>query len=118
MLGQADRKAVPVGFLDEIQSKAKVIAMGEVDVVTEEEDDENSQVDNDIDSFKNDIDATERETVIVEEAKNIDVAPQIEDQVKVQIEPIEEDLTTPEAIMHIDEIEDWEDRMNRASYSQ
>lgn len=52
--------------------------MGDVDIVTEEDEDDNSQVDNDIDSFKNDVDATERDTMIVEEAKNIEVT-QIED---------------------------------------
>lgn len=35
----------------------------------------------------------------------------------VAAEPIVEDLTTPTAILYIDEIDDWEDRMNRANYS-
>lgn len=58
---------------------------------------------------------------MIEEASNVRSSqkqPQIEEEVKrPALEPIEEDLTLPEAIMHIDEVEDWEDRMNRASYN-
>lgn len=44
--------------------------------------------------------------------------PQIEEMTKQpEQELYEEDLTTPEAIMHIDEIDDWESRMDRASYT-
>ena len=44
--------------------------------------------------------------------------PQIEEMTKQSEQGLfEEDLTTPEAIMHIDEIDDWESRMDRASYT-
>jgi len=32
-------------------------------------------------------------------------------------EPIIEDLTTPETILYLEDVPDWEDRMNRASYT-
>jgi hypothetical protein len=33
-------------------------------------------------------------------------------------EPIVEDLTTPEAILYLEDVPDWEDRMNRANYTE
>ena len=40
MLSISDRKGAPVGSLAEITTKAKTIACGDVEVVTEEEDEE------------------------------------------------------------------------------
>ena len=53
-LNFADRKGVPVGSLDEINAKAKGFALGEDDVITEEDDD--SFIDNDIVSVAGEID--------------------------------------------------------------
>ena len=50
----ADRKGVPVGSLDEINTKAKGFALGEDDIITEE--DEDSFIDNDIASVAGEID--------------------------------------------------------------
>ena len=36
-LGLSDRKGIPVGYLDEINTKAKGISIGDVEVVTEED---------------------------------------------------------------------------------
>ena len=52
MLGLIDRKGAPVGNLSEIQAKAKEIALGDVDVVTEEDD---SCYDNGIESVNGEI---------------------------------------------------------------
>ena len=49
-----DRKGVPVGNLDEINSKAKGFSVGEDDVITEEDGD--SFIDNDIVSVAGEID--------------------------------------------------------------
>ena len=62
MLGQIDRKGAPVGYLDEIQTKAKTIAMGDVEVVSEEDD---SQYDNGIESVNGEIEQTEDGPAII-----------------------------------------------------
>ena len=115
MLGLIDRKGVPVGNLNEITMKAKTIAMNDCSVVSEEDDD--SCYDNGIDSVKGEIEQTEdgARSPMIEEAKNSGSIPHIEEVVKE--EPFEEDLTLPPSIMHIDDVPDWEDRMDRASYT-
>ena len=52
---------------------------------------------------------------MIEEATNTRV---LEIEEEKQPESITEDLTTPTAIIGFDEITDWEDRMNRANYTQ
>lgn len=52
--------------------------MGDVDVVSEEDD---SQYDNGIESVNGEIEPTEDGPAIIEEAKNVEPAIQIEDQV-------------------------------------
>ena len=114
MLSLSDRKGKPVGNLDEITTKAKTIAMDDVDVVTEESD---SQYDNGIESVNGEIEQTE-DGPAIEEDKNVDSAPKIEEEApKKTLEPIEEDLTTPEAIMYLDDVPDWDERMDRADYT-
>ena len=109
MLSHIDRQDKPVGNLNEITTKAKAIAHGDLDVLSEEDDD--SQYDNGIESVKGDIEQTEdNQPFEVEEAKNVIETPQIEEEThkKTTLEPIEEDLTTPEAIMYLDDVIDWE----------
>ena len=53
MLGLIDRKGAPVGNLAEISAKAREIAAGEIEVVTEEEDSEEDN--NGIESVRGDI---------------------------------------------------------------
>ena len=76
MLSLSDRKGKPVGNLDEITTKAKTIAMDDVDIVTEESD---SQYDNGIESVNGEIEQTE-DGPAIEEAKNVDSAPKIEEE--------------------------------------
>lgn len=59
MLGLIDRKGAPVGNLAEIASKAREIAAGDVEVVTEEEDDSQSDDANGIESVRGEIEQTE-----------------------------------------------------------
>ena len=134
MLAQSDRAIKVVGNLAEIQVKAKAIAAdGDISVVSEDEDE--SQEDNDIASVHGDIEPTEADSNI-EVAKNIVTArgpvaegdqvsapaqnaePMIEEETPGCNEPIEEDLTTPEAILYIDEVNNWEDRFTRANYNE
>ena len=134
MLAQSDRAIKVVGNLSEIQVKAKAIAAdGDISVVSEDEDE--SQEDNDIASVHGDIEPTEADSNI-EVAKNIVTArgpvaegdqvsapaqnaePMIEEETPGCNEPIEEDLTTPEAILYIDEVNNWEDRFTRANYNE
>ena len=119
-LGHIDRQNKPVGNLNEITTKAKAIAQDGLDVLSEEDDD--SQYDNGIESVKGDIEPTEDNPPFeLEEAKNvIEPTLQIEEEMpkKTTLEPIEEDLTTPEAILYLDEVPDWDERMERANYTQ
>ena len=84
---------------------AKAIAQTDLDVLSEEEDD--SQYDNGIESVKGEIEPTEDGPGFIEEAKNVEPAPEIEEEPPKQtVEP--EDLTCPEAIMYIDDVPDWD----------
>ena len=87
MLSISDRKGAPVGSLAEITAKAKAVVYDEnVDVVTEEEDEDyDSQADDGIESVKGEIEPTEAPDI--EEADNMEPndedsktpTPQIED---------------------------------------
>ena len=113
MLSLIDRKGAPVGCLAEITDKAKQIATNGVEVVTEEEDEDmsgdDSQRDDGIESVKGDIEP--EAGMPFEEAKN---EPVEEEKKK---ETIIEDLTTPTKIWDIEDVPDWEERMNLANYN-
>ena len=121
MLSISDRKGAPVGNLAEITTKAKTIAYDEnVDVVTEEEEEQNdSQEDDGIESVKGEIEPTEAPDI--EEADNM--TPNNEESKTTQTqqaedEKIEEDMTVPENLMVIEDVQNWEERMNKANYNE
>ena len=90
------------------------IKADDIEVVTEED---SIATDNDMPSVQGEIEPTEDgdRAPQIEEAKNVEPEP-VEEE-KKEAEPIVEDLTTPKAIMHIDDVPDWAERITRANYN-
>ena len=82
----------------------------------EEDEEDDSQKDDGIESVKGEIEPTEAPDI--EEADNM--TPNNEESKTPQggDEKIEEDMTVPDNLMVIEEVSNWEERMNKANYNE